>query len=249
MFVRDVYLFVCLFFVGGRKRRIGRRIVRFAAGKGKPRQFGDKPHVRHGILIRWECWPTAKRPQRFLNTRRKWVASVPVVQGSGMVRAGSKEGMPRGNANRSLASNYFFSERSVPLLDPRSFLRSRDSLLKEKGKISSRISRSSLRTIASKESFQSPKIALMKESSILSFLARRGSLISSENSPPPAPCLRPLLLRPSPSLPPSLFLLPSHSLSDFLSSLAFVSVRALISGANFASLPASLNYNRETPRL
>lgn len=126
MFVRDVYLFVCLFFVGGRKRRIGRRIVRFAAGKGKPRQFGDKPHVRHGILIRWECWPTAKRPQRFLNTRRKWVASVPVVQGSGMVRAGSKEGMPRGNANRSLASNYFFSERSVPLLDPRSSLRSRD---------------------------------------------------------------------------------------------------------------------------
>lgn len=126
MFVRDVYLFVCLFFVRGRKRRIGRRIVRFAAGKGKPRQFGDKPHVRHGILIRWECWPTAKRPQRFLNTRRKWVASVPVVQGSGMVRAGSKEGMPRGNANRSLASNYFFSERSVPLLDPRSSLRSRD---------------------------------------------------------------------------------------------------------------------------
>lgn len=177
MFVRDVYLFVCLFFVGGRKRRIGRRIVRFAAGKGKPRQFGDKPHVRHGILIRWECWPTAKRPQRFLNTRRKWVASVPVVQGS-------KEGMPRGNANRSLASNYFFSGRSVPLLDPRSFLRSRGSLLKEKGKISSRLSRSSLRTIASKESFQSPKIALMKESSILSFLARRGSLISSENSPP-----------------------------------------------------------------
>lgn len=253
MFVRDVYLFVCLFFVGGRKRRIGRRIVRFAAGKGKPRQFGDKPHVRHGILIRWECWPTAKRPQRFLNTRRKWVASVPVVQGSGMVRAGSKEGMPRGNANRSLASNYFFSKRSVPLLDSRSstFDREIPSLLKEKGKISSRISRSSLRTIASKESFQSPKIALMKESSILSFLARRGSLISSENSPPstPAPCLRPLSLRPSPSLPPSLFLLPSHSLSDFLSSLAFVSVRALISGANFASLPASLNYNRETPRL
>lgn len=35
--------------------------------------------------------------------------------------------------------------------------------------------------------------------------------------------------------------------ADFLSSLAFVSVRALISGANFASLPASLNYNRETP--
>lgn len=89
---------------GGRKEetedrktdRLGR--ARFAAGIGKARQFGDKPHVRHGILIRWECWPTAKRPQRFLNTRRKWVASVPapVVQGSGMVRAGSKEGMPRG---------------------------------------------------------------------------------------------------------------------------------------------------------
>lgn len=203
MFVRDVYLFVCLFFVGGRKRRIGRRIVRFAAGKGKPRQFGDKPHVRHGILIRWECWPTAKRPQRFLNTRRKWVASVPVVQGSGMVRAGSKEGMPRGNANRSLASNYFFSKRSVPLLDSRSFLRSRGSLLKEKGKISSRISRSSLRTIASKESFQSPKIALMKESSILSFLARRGSLISSENSPPRLPRRVFVLFRLG-HLPPSL---------------------------------------------
>lgn len=197
MFVRDVYLFVCLFFVGGRKRRIGRRIVRFAAGKGKPRQFGDKPHVRHGILIRWECWPTAKRPQRFLNTRRKWVASVPVVQGS-------KEGMPRGNANRSLASNYFFSGRSVPLLDPRSFLRSRGSLLKEKGKISSRLSRSSLRTIASKESFQSPKIALMKESSILSFLARRGSLISSENSPPPRLPRRVFVLFRLGHLPPSL---------------------------------------------
>lgn len=206
MFVRDVYLFVCLFFVGGRKRRIGRRIVRFAAGKGKPRQFGDKPHVRHGILIRWECWPTAKRPQRFLNTRRKWVASVPVVQGSGMVRAGSKEGMPRGNANRSLASNYFFSERSVPLLDPRSSLRSRGSLLKEKGKISPRISRFSLRTFhakASKESFQSPKIALMKESSILSFLARRGSLISSENSPPRLPRRVFVLFRLG-HLPPSL---------------------------------------------
>lgn len=62
---------------------------------------------------------------------------------------------------------------------------------------------------------------------------------------PSAPCLRPLSLRPSPSL----YLALSHSLSDFLSSLAFVSVRALISGANFASLPASLNYNRETPRL
>lgn len=197
MFVRDVYLFVCLFFVGGRKRRIGRRIVRFAAGKGKPRQFGDKPHVRHGILIRWECWPTAKRPQRFLNTRRKWVASVPVVQGS-------KEGMPRGNANRSLASNYFFSGRSVPLLDPRSFLRSRGSLLKEKGKISSRLSRSSLRTIASKESFQSPKIALMKESSILSFLARRGSLISSENSPPPRLPRHVFILFRLGHLPPSL---------------------------------------------
>lgn len=205
MFVRDVYLFVCLFFVGGRKRRIGRRIVRFAAGKGKPRQFGDKPHVRHGILIRWECWPTAKRPQRFLNTRRKWVASVPVVQGSGMVRAGSKEGMPRGNANRSLASNYFFSKRSVPLLDSRSstFDREIPSLLKEKGKISSRISRSSLRTIASKESFQSPKIALMKESSILSFLARRGSLISSENSPPRLPRRVFVLFRLG-HLPPSL---------------------------------------------
>lgn len=193
--------------MGGRKRRIGRRIVRFAAGKGKPRQFGDKPHVRHGILIRWECWPTAKRPQRFLNTRRKWVASVPVVQGSGMVRAGSKEGMPRGNANRSLASNYFFSERSVPLLDPRSstFDREIPSLLKEKGKISSRISRSSLRTIASKESFQSPKIALMKESSILSFLARRGSLISSENSPPRLPRRVFVLFRLG-HLPPSLSL-------------------------------------------
>lgn len=99
----------------------------------------------------------------------------------------------RGNATgkrEPLASNYFFSKRSVPLLDPRSSLRSRDSLLKEKGKISPRISRFSLRTFhakASKESFQSPKIALMKESSILSFLARRGSLISSENSPPRLP--------------------------------------------------------------
>lgn len=71
---------------------IGESSVRFAAmvDEGKARQFRDKPHVRHGILIRWECWPTAKRPQRFLNTRRKWVASVPaclpacVVQGSGM---------------------------------------------------------------------------------------------------------------------------------------------------------------------
>lgn len=71
--------------------------VRFAAmvGEGKAGQFRDKPHVRHGILIRWECWPTAKRPQRFLNTRRKWVASVPacVVQGIGDgPAAGSKEG-------------------------------------------------------------------------------------------------------------------------------------------------------------
>lgn len=205
MFVRDVYLFVCLFFVGGRKRRIGRRIVRFAAGKGKPRQFGDKPHVRHGILIRWECWPTAKRPQRFLNTRRKWVASVPVVQGSGMVRAGSKEGMPRGNANRSLASNYFFSKRSVPLLDPRSSLRSRDPFSIKRKRENFPANFSFLPSNVSRESLEGifPKIALMKESSILSFLARRGSLISSENSPPRLPRRVFVLFRLG-HLPPSL---------------------------------------------
>lgn len=119
---------------GGRKEetedrktdRLGR--ARFAAGIGKARQFGDKPHVRHGILIRWECWPTAKRPQRFLNTRRKWVASVPapVVQGSGMVRAGSKEGMPRGERLWPA----IISSRAHSF---RGFLRSRDFfLLKEK---------------------------------------------------------------------------------------------------------------------
>lgn len=42
----------------------------------------DALHVRHGILIRRECWPTAKRPQRFLNTRRKCLASVPSSHGS-----------------------------------------------------------------------------------------------------------------------------------------------------------------------
>lgn len=82
---------------------IGESSVRFAAmvDEGKARQFRDKPHVRHGILIRWECWPTAKRPQRFLNTRRKWVASVPACLrrpgiGDGPPAAGSKEGATRG---------------------------------------------------------------------------------------------------------------------------------------------------------
>lgn len=46
----------------------------------------------------------------------------------------------------------------------------------------------------------------MKESSILSFLARRGSLISSENSPPRLPRRVFVLFRLGFSLPPSLSL-------------------------------------------
>lgn len=57
----------------------------------------DRPRVRHGILIRRECWPTAKRPQRFLNTRRKCLASVPASfrNWGWSPRAGSEEGAAR----------------------------------------------------------------------------------------------------------------------------------------------------------
>lgn len=47
------------------------------AAPAKTSAMRDALHVRHGILIRRECWPTAKRPQRFLNTRRKCLAFVP----------------------------------------------------------------------------------------------------------------------------------------------------------------------------
>lgn len=76
----------------------GRQIVWYFAATGKTSAMRDTPHVRHGILIRWECWPTAKRPQRFLNTRRKCLASVPASfrnWGWSLSCAGSKEGATR----------------------------------------------------------------------------------------------------------------------------------------------------------
>lgn len=132
-------------------------IVRFAAGKGKPRQFGDKPHVRHGILIRWECWPTAKRPQRFLNTRRKWVASVPVpVSSRHRGCSGSKEGEP------FMASNYFFSGRSISLFDRwRDFL-VKGSLKEEKRKIVGEFS--SFSTIARRKEWSAASFPIPKDS-------------------------------------------------------------------------------------
>lgn len=73
----------------------GRQIVWYFVATRKTSAMRDTPHVRHGILIRWECWPTAKRPQRFLNTRRKCLASVPASfrnWGWSLSCTGSKEG-------------------------------------------------------------------------------------------------------------------------------------------------------------
>lgn len=78
----------------------------------------------------------------------------------------------------------------------------------------------------------------------LSRLSKRDPLISPQNNPPQTLSSHSLAIPPVPSrAPPPCPTTPA----DFLSSLAFVSERALISGANFASLSASLNYNRETP--
>jgi len=73
-------------------------------------------------------------------------------------------------------------------------------------------------------------------------LSRRDPLIYPQNNPPQTLPSRSLAISPVSSRDPL-----ATTPADFLSSLAFVSERALISGANFASLPASLNYNRETP--
>lgn len=150
----------------------------------------------------------------------------------------------------------------VPLFDLLPASRSIFDFRKEKENLSSRISRPPLPSSSFRISRErnDRREAILKDSDPRRCFARirsrrgisspspwRGGEVPlySLKTAPSAPCLRPLSLRPSPSL----YLALSHSLSDFLSSLAFVSVRALISGANFASLPASLNYNRETPRL
>lgn len=248
---------------------IGESSVRFAAmvDEGKARQFRDKPHLRHGILIRWECWPTAKRPQRFLNTRRKWVASVPACLPASSRDRGwtTSRWIERGcHVKRKRKPRLWPAISSrVPLFDLLPASRSIFDFRKEKENLSSRISRlpppSSSSFRISRER-NDRREAILKDSDPRRCFARirsrrgifspspwRGGEVPlySLKTAPSAPCLRPLSLRPSPSL----YLALSHSLSDFLSSLAFVSVRALISGANFASLPASLNYNRETPRL
>lgn len=77
----------------------------------------------------------------------------------------------------------------------------------------------------------------------LSRLSKRDPLISPQNNPPQTLSSHSLAI----SFVPSRTYPCPTTPADFLSSLAFVSERALISGANFASLPASLNYNRETP--